>query len=52
MPTTSAISAAAIESSSVAGKRSRSSVDTLRPWRSDTPNSPWTALSTKRANWT
>ena len=51
-PTASAITAAARASSSVAGKRSAISDDTLRPWRRLRPNSPCTALPTKRANCT
>ncbi len=52
MPTTSAITAADSASSIVAGKRSTISEDTLRPWRRLKPNSPRTALPTKRANCT
>jgi hypothetical protein len=39
-------------SSTVAGKRSTISDETFRPWRSDRPNSPCSALPTKAANWT
>jgi hypothetical protein len=52
MPKTSASSAAPKASSSVAGKRSTISDETLRPWRSDRPNSPCSALPTKAANCT
>ena len=52
MPKASAMSAASSVSSSVAGSRSAISDETLRPWRRLRPNSPRTALPTKRANWT
>src|SRR5580765_1530322 len=52
MPSASARNAAQSASSSVAGRRSAISDDTLRPWRRLSPNSPCTALPTKRANCT
>jgi hypothetical protein len=52
MPNASAITAAAKDSSSVAGKRSTSSVDTDAAWRRLMPNSPCTAWPAKRANCT
>ncbi len=52
MPTSNASSAAANDNSSVAGSLSLISMATLRPWRSERPKSPWTALAAKRKNWT
>ena len=51
MPIASAIRAASRVSSSVAGSRSAISEATFLPWRRLSPNSPRTALPTKRANW-
>ena len=52
MPKTSAMTAAVNDSSSVAGSRSAISDETRRPCRRLKPNSPATALLTKRANCT
>jgi len=51
-PITSAITAATTASSSVAGKRSDSSRDTLAPWRRLNPNSPCAAFTRKCQNCT
>ena len=51
-PPTRANSAATMDNSSVAGRRSAISFDTGCTWRRLSPKSPCSALSTKRAYWT
>ncbi len=52
MPTSSASTAATMDNSSVAGKRSAIRRDTLAPWRKLNPNSPCAALTRKCQNCT
>ncbi len=52
MPTSSASTAATMDSSSVAGKRSAIRRETLAPWRRLRPNSPCAALTRKCQNCT
>ena len=51
-PTTSASTAATSDSSSVAGRRDLSKVETGSLWRREMPKLPCAALATKWPNWT